>query len=229
MALRCLQGFFQGAQDRVAKCTRCRPFIGAAHFSVEPLRLPDVVRENSAGEHTVAKDVVRDGFMLLAVQTLKKWRRGWGWYATLTAQALQSLRVEASFYSSPSASTVPACRAFCAGAVRYFWGLSQASAGGWQVQKIVGYTDIIAEGRSVFEWRIKVKKLKWVNVEVNQCVRLTLATNTFIVCWQRPFIAQYKQYFFVILHQKLEHNILKKSLFFYFFTVFLTTILVDFL
>lgn len=156
-ALRGLQGFLQGPQHGVAQRAGGGPFVGAAHFGVEPLGLPDVVRENRAREHAVAEDVVRDGLVLLAMEASEERRGGGGRHAALAAQALQSLRVEASPYSS-AASSIASRWAVRAGAVRDFEGLRQASAGPREVEKVVGHAHVVAEGGSVFEIRIRVKK-----------------------------------------------------------------------
>lgn len=156
-ALRGLQGFPQGPQHGVAQRTGGGPFVGAAHFSVEPLGLPDVVRENCAREHAMAEDVVRDGLVLLAVEASEERRGGGGRHAALAAQALQSLRVEPSPYSS-AASSVTSRWAVRAGAVRDFRGVRQASAGPREVEKVVGHAHVVAEGGSVFEIGIRVKK-----------------------------------------------------------------------
>lgn len=154
-ALRGLQGLLQSPQHSVAQRAGGRPFVGAAHFGIEPLGLPDVVRENRAREHAVAEDVIRDGLVLLAVEASEERRGGRGRHAALAAQALQSLRVEASPYSSP-ASSVSSRWAVRTGAVRDFWGFRQASAGPREVEKVVGHAHVVAEGGSVFEIRIRV-------------------------------------------------------------------------
>lgn len=90
-ALGCLQGLLQGSQHRLTQCTRGRPLIWAAHFSIKPLGLPDVVRENRTREHAVTEDIVRDGLVVVTMEATQQWSGSGRWDSTFTAQALQSL------------------------------------------------------------------------------------------------------------------------------------------
>lgn len=90
-ALGCFQGLLQGSQHRLTQCKRGRPFIWTAHFSIKPLGLPDVVRENRTREHAVTEDIVRDSLVIVTMEATQQWSGGGCWDSTFTAQALQSL------------------------------------------------------------------------------------------------------------------------------------------
>lgn len=90
----------------------------------------------------MTEDIVGDGLVVLAVEAAEERGGGGGRDSTLAAQALQGLRVEASPHASSSCS-----RAVGAGAFRAFRDLARMSPGPIEVQKVVGHTDVVAEGR----------------------------------------------------------------------------------
>lgn len=172
-ALGGLQGLLQGPQHSLAQRPGGGPLVWAAHLSVEPLSLPDVVREHSAREHAVVENVVRDGLVVLAVEAPEERGRGGGGDSPLAAQALQGLHVQPSSHSS-SCSCSCSFWAVSAGAIGAFRGLPRTSAGPSEVQKVVGHTDIVAERRSGFN------KTKWIK-EGKQSVCLSVSSTKYFL------------------------------------------------
>lgn len=85
--------------------------------------------------------------MVLAMEASEEWGGSGGWDPTLTAQALQSLCIESSSYSSTFSLAVSA------GAIRAFGAFIWMSTGPSEVQKVISDTDVVAEGRSGFKIR----------------------------------------------------------------------------
>lgn len=87
----------------------------------------------------MTKDIIRDGLMVLAMEASEERGRSRGRDSTLTAQALQSLCVHSSSYSSSG-------WAVSAGAIRTFRDFMPTGTS--DVQQVVGHTDVVAEGGS---------------------------------------------------------------------------------
>lgn len=82
------------------------------------------------------EDIVRDGLVVVAMEAVQERGGGGGRDSALAAQALQSLGVHSS-------SHPPSHQGVCAGAIRAF---NVKSTGSSEVQEVVGYTDVVAEG-----------------------------------------------------------------------------------
>lgn len=93
----------------------------------------------------MTEDIIRDSLVVLAVEASEERSGGGGRDSTLTAQALQCLRIETSPHPSSTSG-----RAVIAGAMRAFRDLIWTSVGPGEVQKVIGHADVVAEGRSGF-------------------------------------------------------------------------------